>query len=149
MVVERTLAIIKPNIIQKNLVGEIIDIWEKKGLRIIGLKMVHLTQQEAEIFYEEHKEKSFFGELVNFMCSTPVVIICLAGENAINSNRGIMGATDPKQAQIGTMRKNFGDSITANAVHGSDSPQTAYREINYFFTPQEIFSEPFVNLLSN
>ncbi|CAG8794062.1 1716_t:CDS:2, partial [Racocetra fulgida] len=134
MVVERTLAIVKPDITQRNLVGEVISIWEKKGLRVIEMKMTRLSQHQATIFYAEHREKDFFAEMVNFMCSAPVVIVCLEGENAIRLNREIMGETNPAWAQKDTIRKIFGTSITANAVHGSDSLQAAQREINFFFS---------------
>ncbi|CAG8514795.1 2644_t:CDS:10, partial [Cetraspora pellucida] len=120
MVVERTLAIIKPDITQKNLIGEIISIWEKRGLRLVEMKMTRLSQHQATLFYAEHREKVFFYELVDFMCSAPVVIVCLEGENAIQLNREIMGATNPALAQKDTIRKIFGTSVTANAVHGSD-----------------------------
>jgi|SRR5437763_14321864 nucleoside-diphosphate kinase len=137
---ERTLAIIKPNITKKNLIGEIISVWEKKGLRIIGIKMVKLTNHQAADFYTEHREKPFFVEMVKFMCSTPVVVICLEGKNAVKINREIMGATNPAEAREGTIRKNFGENIQSNAVHGSDSLQAAHREINYFFSSLEIFA---------
>ena len=141
MTIEKTLAIIKPNITNRNSIGEIINIWEKKGLRIIGMKMVHLTDYEAKSFYKEHEKKPFFESMVNFMCSEPVVIVCLEGENAIKFNREIMGATNPKEAGEGTIRKIFGESIEANAVHGSDSFQSAQREIKFFFSEKEIFSK--------
>ncbi|MEG7978856.1 MAG: nucleoside-diphosphate kinase [Mollicutes bacterium UO1] len=141
MPIERTLSIIKPDVVKKNLIGEIITIFEKKGLRIAGMKLVRLTSQLAETFYQEHSSKPFFKGMTEFMCSSPVVIICLEGENAIKLNREIMGATDPKQAQEGTIRRTYGESIdNANAVHGSDSSQAATREINLFFREDEIFS---------
>ncbi|CAG8690022.1 13800_t:CDS:2, partial [Racocetra persica] len=140
MVTERTLAIIKPDIIQKSLIGEIISIWEAKGLRVIKMKMTQLTPQQAATFYGEHREKVFFHEMVNFMCSAPVVIVCLQGENAIRINREIMGATNPALAQKATIRKIFGTSITANAVHGSDRPVWVEgKELTEFF--QEIVNE--------
>jgi len=141
MSIERTLSIIKPDVTKKNQIGEIINIFEKKGLRIVGMKMVRLTPQLAEIFYQEHKTKPFFKGMTEFMSNSPVVIICLEGENAIKLNREIMGATDPQQAKVGTIRRTYGVSIdNANAVHGSDSPETATREINLFFQEEEIFS---------
>ena len=140
MPTERTLSIIKPDVIKKNQIGEIINFLEKKGLKIVGMKMVHLTPQLAEFFYQEHNTKVFFKGITEFMSSSPVVVICLEGENAIKLNREIMGTTDPKQAQEGTIRKIYGKSIdNANAVHGSDSPQAAKREINLFFKEGEIF----------
>ena len=138
---ERTLSIIKPDVSKISLIGEIINVLEKKGLKIIGMKMLCLTPQKAEVFYDEHKDKSFFKEVVKFMCSSRVVVMCLVGENAIKVNREVMGATNPKDAQEGTIRKNYGKSIEANAVHGSDSPKAATREINYFFKEEEIFSQ--------
>jgi len=141
MPLEKTLSIIKPDVIKKNLIGEIINVFEKKGLRIAGLKMVRLTPQLAEIFYQEHNTKPFFKGMTEFMCSSPVVVICLEGENAIKLNREIMGATDPQEAKVGTIRRTYGESIVnANAIHGSDSPQAATREINLFFREEEIFS---------
>lgn len=141
MSTERTLSIIKPDVIKKNQIGEIINIFEKKGLRIAGMKMVRLTPRLAETFYQEHSTKPFFKAMTEFMCGSPVVVICLEGENAIKLNREIMGATDPKEAKAGTIRKIYGKSIdNANAVHGSDSPEAATREINLFFSGEEIFS---------
>jgi len=140
MPIEKTLSIFKPDIIQKNLIGEIIDIFEKKKLKIVALKMLCLTPQQTEKFYEEHKNKPFFKGMVEFMSSSPVVVICLEGENAIKLNREIMGATNPLEAKIGTIRRTYGESIDANAVHGSDSPEAAKREIKLFFKEEEIFS---------
>ncbi|CAH1755900.1 1414_t:CDS:1 [Entrophospora sp. SA101] len=140
MPIERTLSIIKPDAIKKNLIVEIINIFEKKGLRIVGIKMVRLTKQLAEKFYQEHSTKPFFGGMIDFMCSSPVVVICLEGENAIKLNREIMGATDPKQAEEGTIRGIYGDNIDNNVVHGSDSPQAATREIDLFFKKEEVLS---------
>jgi nucleoside-diphosphate kinase len=137
---EQTLSIFKPDIIKKNLIGEIINIFEKKKLKIVAMKMLRLTSQQAEEFYEEHKNRPFFKDVVKFMCSSPVVIICWEGENAIKFNREIMGATNPKEASEGTIRKVYGESIEANAVHGSDSIESALREINFFFKDEEIFS---------
>ena len=141
MHLERTLSIIKPDVIKKNQIGEIINFLEKRGLKIVGMKMVHLTPQLAETFYQEHNTKAFFKGMTEFMSSSPVVVICLEGENAIKLNREIMGATDPKQAREGTIRKIYGVSIdNANAVHGSDSAEAATREIKLFFKEEEIFS---------
>jgi nucleoside-diphosphate kinase len=137
---QRTLSIIKPDISKVSLIGEVISILEKKGLKIVGMKMVQLTPQQAETFYHEHRAKPFFEKMTKFMCSSPVVIMCLEGENAIQLNREIMGATDPQMAKVRTIRRTYGESIDANAVHGSDSSQAAEREINFFFKKEEIFS---------
>ena len=140
MSIERTLSIIKPDITKKNQIGEIINVFEKRGLRVVGMKMTRLTPQLTKEFYRDHKERDFFPSMVEFMCSLPVVVICLEGENAINLNREIMGATDPQEAKVGTIRRTYGKSINnANAVHGSDSPEAAEREINLFFKKEEIF----------
>ena len=144
MSIERTLSIIKPDIIKNpnwwKITGEIIKIFEKHGLKVVGMKMVRLTPQLAKNFYDEHKTKPFFEKMIEFMCSLPVVVICLEGENAIKLNREIMGATDPKEAKEGTIRKIYGKSIdNANAVHGSDSSEAAKREINLLFNKEEIF----------
>jgi nucleoside-diphosphate kinase len=140
MSIERTLSIIKPDITKKNQIGEIINVFEKKGLRIAGMKIVRLTPQLAETFYQEHKTKAFFQGMVEFISSLPVVVICLEGENAIKLNREIMGATNPLEAKVGTIRRTYGESIdNANAVHGSDSPEAAEREIKLFFKEEEIF----------
>lgn len=136
---ERTLSIFKPNIINKNLIGEIINIFEKKNLKIVAMKMIRLNSQQVKKFYEEHKDRNFFQDMVNFMSSSPVVVVCLEGDNAIKLNREIMGATNPQEADKGTIRKIYGESIEANAVHGSDSQQSALREINFFFKEEEIF----------
>ena len=137
---QKTLSIIKPDISKISLIGEIINVFEKKDLKVVGMKMVQLTSQQAENFYQEHQTRPFFGEMVKFMCSSPVVVMCLEGENAIKLNREIMGATNPQEAKVGTIRRTYGESIDANAVHGSDSPQAAEREINFFFKREEIFS---------
>ena len=139
MPIEKTLSIIKPDITKKNQIGEIINIFQKKGLRIAGMKMVRLTPQLAENFYQEHNTKPFFKEMTQFICSLPVVVICLKGENAIKLNREIMGATNPLEAKEGTIRKDYGESIGNNAVHGSDSPEAAEREIKLFFKEEELF----------
>lgn len=138
MAIERTFSIIKPNAVSKNCMGEIISRFEKKGLRIAAAKFTQLSREKAEGFYIEHKERPFFGSLVSFMTSGPVMLMVLEGENAILSNREIMGATDPAKAAAGTIRKDFADSIEANAVHGSDSKNSADREIAYFFDKSEL-----------
>ncbi|MFD1215261.1 MULTISPECIES: nucleoside-diphosphate kinase [Microbulbifer] len=138
MAVERTLSIIKPDAVAKNVIGEIESRFEKAGLRIVAMKMVQLSQEKAEGFYAEHKERPFFKDLVGFMTSGPVVVQVLEGENAIKANRDLMGATNPKEAEAGTIRADFAESIDANAVHGSDSPESAEREVSYFFSAEEI-----------
>lgn len=138
MAVEKTFSIIKPNAVAKNAIGEIITRFEKKGLRIAAAKFTKLSREKAEGFYIEHKDRPFFGSLVNFMTSGPVLLMVLEGENAILANREIMGATDPAKAAPGTIRKDFADSIEANAAHGSDSAQSAAREIAYFFDKSEV-----------
>jgi nucleoside-diphosphate kinase len=138
MSTERTLSIIKPDAVSKNHVGEIYTRFEKAGLNIIAAKMKHLTQAEAEGFYDEHKERGFFGDLVAFMISGPVVVSVLEGEGAVLKHRDIMGATNPADAEAGTIRADFASSIDENAVHGSDSTDSAAREIGYFFEDAEI-----------
>lgn len=138
MAIERTLSIIKPDAVAKNVIGEIDTRFEKAGLQIVALKMMHLTQDQAEGFYAEHKERPFFPDLVGFMTSGPVVVQVLEGENAVLKNRELMGATNPKEAAPGTIRADFAQSIDANAVHGSDSTASAEREIAYFFNDREI-----------
>jgi nucleoside-diphosphate kinase len=140
MAIERTLSIIKPDAVAKNVVGKIYSRFEGNALRIIAARMVHLSQQEAEGFYAVHRERPFFGDLVKFMVSGPVMVQVLEGESAIQKNRDLMGATDPKKAEKGTIRADFADSIDANAVHGSDSPQTAAAEIAYFFPALNIYA---------
>ena len=135
---EQTLSIIKPDAIKKNVIGKILSRFESAGLKIVACKLKHLTQTEAEGFYAEHKERPFFNDLVAFMTSGPVSIQVLEGENAIALNRKLMGATNPKEAEEGTIRSDFAESIDANAVHGSDSSSSASREINYFFQAEEI-----------
>ena len=135
---ERTLSIIKPDAVAKNKIGEIVSRFESKELRIAAAKLTRLSKERAEGFYIEHKERPFFGALVNFMISGPVMLMVLEGENAVALNRELMGATDPKKAAPGTIRRDFADSIDANAVHGSDSPTSAEREIAYFFDKNEI-----------
>jgi nucleoside-diphosphate kinase len=136
--VEQTLSIIKPNGVKKNVIGKIVDRFESEGLRIGAAKLVRLTKENAEGFYAEHKDRPFFGELVSFMISGPVLIMVLEGESAVTRNREIMGATDPKKAAEGTIRYDFGDSMGENTVHGSDSTLSANREIRYFFYPDEL-----------
>lgn len=133
MSVERTLSIIKPDAVAKNVVGEIVSRFEKAGLKVVAMQMKQLSKEEAEGFYAEHKERPFFPDLVVFMSSGPVVVQVLEGENAILLNRELMGATNPKEAAEGTIRRDFAASIDANAVHGSDSAISAAREIEYFF----------------
>jgi len=133
MAIERTLSIIKPDAVAKNVIGEIESRFEKAGLKLVEMQMKQLSQAEAEGFYAEHKERPFFGDLVAFMTSGPVVVQVLEGENAIAANRDLMGATNPQEAAEGTIRRDFAESIDANAVHGSDSPASAEREIAYFF----------------
>lgn len=140
MTVEKTLSIIKPDAVAKNAIGEIISRFEKAGLRVAGAKMLRLSKTQAEQFYAVHKERPFFGALVNFMSSGPVLVQVLEGENAIAKNRQVMGATNPKDAAPGTVRADFADSIDHNAVHGSDAPETAKQEIAFFFKPEEILS---------
>src|SRR5881394_744176 len=138
MALERTLSIIKPDAVQKNVIGQILARFEKAGLRIIAARMRHLSRAEAEGFYAVHRERPFFRDLVDFMISGPVLIQVLQGENAIAKNRELMGATDPKKAAKGTIRADFAASIDANAVHGSDGPETARIEIAYFFRTLEL-----------
>ena len=138
MAVERTLSIIKPDATRRNLTGKINTRFEEKGLRIVAQKRLQLTKAQAEAFYAVHKARPFFGELVSFMISGPVVAQVLEGENAVAANRDIMGATDPKKAADGTIRKDFAESIEANSVHGSDSAENAAIEIAFFFAGVEI-----------
>jgi len=140
MAIEYTLSIIKPDAIAKNIIGEIYSRFERAGLRIVAAKMLQLTKEQARKFYVVHKERPFYHDLVEFMSSDPIMVQVLMGENAVARNREIMGATDPKKAASGTIRADFADSIQENAVHGSDSLQTAKQEINFFFKPEEIFS---------
>ena len=140
MAVERTLSIIKPDAVAKNVIGQIYSRFEGAGLRIVAARMTQLSQAQAEGFYAVHKVRPFFGELVAFMISGPVMIQVLEGDNAIQKNRDLMGATDPKKADKGTIRADFADSIDANAVHGSDSEQNAAIEIAYFFPALEVHS---------
>lgn len=136
--VERTLSIIKPDGVKRNLIGKIVSRFEEKGLRIAGMKMKWLSTKEAEGFYAVHRGKPFYRELVDFMASGPIVVMVLEGEEAINRNREIMGATDPSKASAGTIRKDFAKSIGENTVHGSDAVETARQEIKYFFSDTEL-----------
>ncbi|KXS38534.1 nucleoside-diphosphate kinase [Modicisalibacter tunisiensis] len=138
MATQRTLSIIKPDAVSKNVIGEIISRFEKAGLKVVAAKMLHLSKEQAEGFYAEHKERGFFGELVGFMTSGPVVVQVLEGEDAIAKNRDLMGATNPQEAAPGTIRADYAQSIDANAVHGSDSPESAEREVAFFFSADEI-----------
>ncbi len=138
MAIEQTFSIIKPNAVKKNAIGAIVDRFEKEGLKIAAAKLAVIPQAQCEEFYAEHKARPFFGELVEFMTSGPVMLMVLSGENAVAKNREIMGATNPSEAAAGTLRKLFGDSVGENAVHGSDSPASAAREISLFFERQEI-----------
>jgi len=140
MSTERTLSIIKPDAVAKNVIGQIYSRFENAGLKVIAARMVQLSRAEAEGFYAVHRERPFFKDLVDFMISGPVMIQVLEGDNAIVKNRDLMGATDPKKADKGTIRADFADSIDANAVHGSDGPDTAKNEIAYFFPSLNVYS---------
>ena len=140
MAVEQTLSIIKPDAVAKNVIGQIYQRFEDAGLKIIASKMKHLSQKEAEGFYAVHKDRPFFGALVDFMISGPVLVSALEGDGAIQKNRDLMGATDPSKADKGTIRADFAESIDANAVHGSDSPETAAAEVAYFFPAMNVYS---------
>ena len=138
MGVERTFSIVKPDAVAKNVIGEIYSRFEKAGLNIVASKMLHLSREKACGFYAEHEGRPFYNDLVDFMTSGPVMVQVLEGENAVALNRDLMGATNPKEADAGTIRADFANSIDANAVHGSDSPESAAREIAYFFADEEI-----------
>lgn len=138
MAVERTLSIIKPDAVAKNVIGDINSRFERAGLRIVAARMLHLGREQAESFYDVHRERGFFDALVSFMTSGPVLVQVLEGEDAIARNREIMGATNPQEAEAGTIRADFAETIDANAVHGSDAPETAEREIAFFFNDQDI-----------
>lgn len=138
MAVERTLSIIKPDAVAKNVIGQILARFESAGLKVVAARMMQLSKAEAEAFYAVHKERPFFKDLVAFMISGPVMVQVLEGENAILRNRELMGATDPKKAEKGSIRADFADSIDANAVHGSDAPETAANEIAFFFPSMQI-----------
>ena len=138
MSIEQTFSIIKPNAMKKNCLGDIVSMFEANGLKIAAAKIQVISKSKCEEFYGEHKARPFFGELVSFMTSGPVLLMCLQGENAVAKNREIMGATDPKKATPGTIRFKFGDNVGENAAHGSDSVDSAKRELNLFFEKQEI-----------
>ncbi len=138
MALERTFSIIKPDATKRNITGKIIDKFETAGLRVVAQKRIHMTREQAEGFYAVHKERPFFGELVEFMISGPVVVQVLEGEGAVAKNREVMGATNPANAAPGTIRKEFALSVGENSVHGSDAPETAAQEISFFFTDDEI-----------
>ena len=138
MALERTLSIIKPDAVSKNVIGQIYARFEKAGLKIIAARMMHLSQERAQGFYAVHKDRPFFGELVDFMTSGPVIVQALEGENAVAVHREVMGATNPAEAAPGTIRADFADEITENAVHGSDATDTAASEIGFFFSDDEI-----------
>ncbi len=137
---ERTLVIVKPDGVKKNLIGEVIKRFEQEGLRVIGLKMLKLSKEQAQGFYQVHKDKPFFDSLTDFMSSGPIVVMVLQGERVIERVREIMGATDPKKAAPGTIRAQYADNIQENIVHGSDSPESAAYEIPYFFSSIELFA---------
>ena len=140
MAIEKTLSIIKPDAVRRALSGKINARFEEIGLKIVAQKRLRLTKAQAEGFYAVHSERSFFGDLCEFMCSGPIVVQVLEGESAITRNRDLMGATNPANAEVGTIRKDFGESVEANSVHGSDSPETAATEISYFFSELDIIT---------
>jgi len=140
MAIQQTLSIIKPDAVKKNVIGQILTRFEKNGLSVIASKMLYLTKEQAENFYDIHRKRPFFADLVSFMTSGPVLVSVLEGEDAVAKNREIMGATNPAEANPGTIRKDFADSIDANAVHGSDSHENAINEVLFFFKENEIFS---------
>jgi nucleoside-diphosphate kinase len=142
MALERTFSIVKPDGVARNLIGQVLSRFEKAGLRVVAARMQHLSQRDAEGFYAVHAARPFFKDLVKYMTSGPVLLQVLEGENAIAKNREIMGATDPKKAAPGTIRADFAESIEANTVHGSDAPETAAKEISYFFRETEICPRP-------
>jgi nucleoside-diphosphate kinase len=141
MAIERTLSIIKPDAVAKNVIGQIYSRFEGAGLKVVAARMMHLSQGEAEAFYAVHAARPFFKDLVSFMISGPVMVQCLQGENAMQKNRDLMGATDPKKADKGTIRADFADSIDANAVHGSDSVENAANEIAFFFPAMNVYGK--------
>ena len=138
MAVERTLSIIKPDAVAKNVIGDIVSRFEKADLKVVAMKMVHLSDEQAGGFYAEHKDRPFFKDLVSFMTSGPVIVQVLEGEDAVTKNRDLMGATNPKDAEAGTIRADFAQTIDENAVHGSDSTESAAREVAYFFADEEL-----------
>ena len=140
MSIEQTLSIIKPDAVGKNVIGKIMDRFESAGLKIVACRMMHLSREQAETFYAVHRDKPFYGELVEYMISGPVIVQVLEGVEAIQKNRDVMGATDPADAASGTIRAEFAESVQANAVHGSDGRATAQHEISYFFDPTQICS---------
>ena len=140
MALERTLSIVKPDGVARNLIGDVYHRFERAGLRVVAARMLHLSRAQAEAFYEVHRERPFYQDLVRYMSSGPVIAQVLEGDNAIARNRDIMGATDPKKAAPGTIRADFADSIDANAVHGSDAPETAAVEIAYYFPALNVYS---------
>ncbi len=140
MAIERTLSIIKPDAVAKNAVGQILSRFEAAGLKVVAARMMHLSRADAEAFYGVHRERPFFRDLVEFMISGPIMVQVLEGDDAIAKNRDLMGATDPKKAAAGTIRADFADSIDANAVHGSDAPETARNEVAFFFPAMSIHS---------
>ena len=142
---EYTLSIIKPDGVKNKHIGEVISRFEKEGLRIAALKMVTLNKEQASQFYQAHHQRSFYGDLVNFMSSGPIVVMVIEGKNAISKNRQLMGATDPSKAEKGTIRADLAESLTKNTVHGSDSPEAARNEISFFFKPYEIYLNPSTN----
>lgn len=142
MAIERTLSIVKPDAVARNLIGQIYDRLERGGLRIVAARMVQLTREQAEAFYAVHRDRPFFPDLVSFMTSGPILVQVLEGENAIERNRELMGATNPAEAEPGTIRADFAETIDANAVHGSDSPETAAREIAFFFADMDLCPRP-------
>lgn len=138
MAIERTFSIIKPDAVERNLIGDILKMITEAGLKIKGMRMIHMSKEQAEGFYAVHKERPFFGELVEYMTSGPVVVSCLEGENAIENYRKLMGATNPEQAEEGTIRARFGQNIQNNSCHGSDGPDTARNEVAFFFNEDEL-----------
>ena len=142
MAVERTLSIIKPDAVAKNVIGDIVSRFEKADLKVVAMKMVHLSDEQAGGFYAEHKERPFFKDLVSFMTSGPVIVQVLEGEDAVAKNRDLMGATNPKDAEAGTIRADFAQTIDENAAHGSDSAESAAREVAYFFADEELCPRP-------
>jgi nucleoside-diphosphate kinase len=142
MAVQRTLSIIKPDGVKNNVIGQVLARFEKSGLKVVAAKMLHLKKEQAEGFYAIHKERPFFKDLVSFMVSGPVLVTVLEGEEAVTKNRDIMGATDPKKAEAGTIRADFAKSIDENTVHGSDSEENAKTEVSFFFSPEEVCARP-------
>ncbi|NQY51156.1 MAG: nucleoside-diphosphate kinase [Piscirickettsiaceae bacterium] len=146
MSIERTMSIIKPDAVAKNIIGDICSRFESAGLRIVASRMLHLSREQAEDFYDEHKYRTFFTVLVDFMVSGPVLVQVLEGESAVSKNRDLMGVTNPKQAEAGTIRADFAESVDQNAVHGSDSIKSAAREIAYFFTEEQLHDRTYLKV---